>query len=219
MRDQETEKPIAYIEKVFAPEDEHLTELRKEIESCGKGGIQIRAYEGRLLQTLCAAISAKKVVEIGMLMGYSTTWLARALPEEGELHSLEKNPEMIKKAKEFFAKAGLEQKIRVYEGEAEESLRKLSDQGPFDLIFIDANKSGYFDYLLWAEKHLRPGGMIIGDNTLLFGHVYQDEKPLEVSKSQWQAMRQFNQHLADSKDFTSILIPTAEGLTVAVKSS
>lgn len=217
MRNSVPPPEIEYIENLFAPEDALLAEIRDECERSGKGGMQIRPYEGKILRLLLKLVRARKVLEVGTFMGYSTVWLARALPEDGMLYTLEQNPEYIARAKAFFSRGGLSGKIVLVEGKAEESLADVEVFAPFDVIFVDANKSAYKLYLDWAMKCVRTGGLIVGDNTLLFGKVFASEPPESVSRAQWANMRAFNKTLAESEEFESVLIPTAEGLTVAMK--
>lgn len=213
---EEKDRRIEYIEKVFVRESGVLKRVRGQAGKLEKLGMQISPYEGQLLSFLCQSIQAKKVVEIGTFVGYSAIWLAKAIGPEGQLLCFEQNEAYAKLAEEHFSSADLKN-IEVFLGEANERLAEIENRGPFDVVFIDANKSAYPSYLEWAESHLRVGGMVIADNTFLFGHVYAEEKPQNISQAQWQGMRQFNKSLADEKKWTSILIPTAEGLSVALK--
>ena len=217
MRSEVSNDTIRYIEDLFAVEDELLKSVREECEKLGRGGVQIRAFEGRLLQVLMRMIGSKNVLEIGMFLGYSTIWMARALPENGVIYTLEKEEAHVSRARDFFARGNLTEKINIVKGDARESLRDIESFSPFDFIFIDANKGAYAEYLQWAMGNLRSGGVIVADNTLLFGKVMSATRPEGVSQAQWENMRAFNQRLALSLEFTSILVPTDEGLTVAVK--
>lgn len=210
---------IQYIRNVFAPESPAIIYAREMLEATFPklAPISIGAEEGKLLQLFIRLAGVKKIVEIGSLCGYSALWMAEALPADGVLHTIEKSPEHAALIRQTTAH---DSRIFLHEGDAKTVLSSLSAQAPFDMVFIDADKSAYPFYLEWAEKNLRSGGLIIGDNTLLFGHVWSDTPPQgdrTPSKSAWQAMRQFNQQLADSDRFESVLIPTAEGLTVAIK--
>ncbi|MCB0389994.1 MAG: O-methyltransferase [Bdellovibrionales bacterium] len=208
-----------YINQLFAREDDALLKIREELRKDGKEGINVGPHEGKLLQFLVRAFQVKKIVEIGTLYGYSALWMARALPEDGKLHCLEIDPENYKKAKELLQASDVSNKVEIYLGDANSSLQSLTNEGPFDMVFIDANKAGYLEYLNWAEENVRPGGFIIGDNTFLFGNVF--EQPIEVAiqanDKQIQVMREFNQRLADPTKYNSILIPTSEGMTIAQK--
>ena len=88
---------------------------------------------------------------------------------------------------------------------------------PFDVVFIDADKGGYAKYLDWTEEHLRKGGLVIGDNTFLFGHIHKEQKPDDVTQETWDAMHAFNQRLSDREKYTAVILPTGEGMTIAIK--
>ena len=108
--------------------------------------------------------------------------------------------------------------ITIVEGDASLTLPELAkDHGPFDMVFIDADKKSYLTYLDWAEEHIRPGGLIVADDTLLKGAVYMDELPYRVRRSTKDSLVKFNQRLADPEKYTSILLPTDAGMTIAVK--
>ena len=215
-----------YISHCFAPEDALLKDITRRLQQHDEylSRIQLSAGEGRLLQCLLRMMGAKRVVEIGSLAGYSAVWIARALPEIGQVHAINRD-------KAHFAL--LQETLQAYEaqphqggrivphlGDAKQVLKELSAQAPFDAVFIDADKGGYIHYLDWAEQHLCKGGLVIGDNTLLFGHVLADQYPQEhgaPTKKAWQAMREFNQRLADPARYDGVMIPTMEGLTIARK--
>ncbi len=213
MRSQAT-PAIAYIRQTFAQEDALLVRIRETLEVMGRA-IQVGADEGRFLQVLIAMAGVKTVVEVGTLGGYSTLWMARALPENGHIHTIEKSPENAEMARRHFAESEVGHKITVHEGDAVEVLAGLT--GSYDMTFIDADKASYCKYLDWAEAHIRSGGVIVGDNTFLFGGVYQDPLPQGVKASTAKIMQEFNRRLADANRYTSILVPTEEGMTVAVK--
>jgi len=217
MTTPEKDPRIAYIQETFSPEDETLQRIVKRIEK-NTFPIQISPDIGRTLQLLIRMSGAKRIVEIGTLAGYSTIWMARALPDDGHIWTIECNPEHQEMALQGFAEAGVTDKITLMKGYATDMLAELSQNAPYDMIFIDADKISYESYLDWAEDNIRQGGLIVGDNTFLFGAVYMDELPGEVRESTKQAMLNFNRRLADPEKYTSVLLPTEQGLTVAVKS-
>ena len=206
-----------YIIENFAAEDEALKSINEALREDSKDGIQVSPVEGKILHFLARLISAKKIVEVGTLYGYSALWLSRALPEGGQLWCLEKSEENFAKAQQLLRPQIDKGGIEILLGEASENLKKISHHGPFDMVFIDANKSGYPDYLDWAEENLRPGGLIIGDNTFLWGDVYAEKEQRRNGENMVEAMRSFNHRLSQSKSYNSILLPTKEGLTVAQK--
>ncbi len=212
------DKALQYIAELFATEDEVLKKIRANAVETGAVGMQLGAVEAKILQLLMRLNNVRNVVEVGCFMGYSAMWMARALPEDGKLYTIEHNAENAAKAKTQFEASEQKHKIHLKEGKAQEILPTLESEAPFDMIFIDADKGGYADYLTWAEKNIRKGGLIIGDNTLLFGNVYADEPDLNrVTKKAYNSMREFNARLADENKYQSILIPTEEGMTVAIK--
>lgn len=178
--------------------------------------IAINPEEGKFLQFLIKACNIKTIVEIGTLYGYSTLWLARALPENGKIYTLERDEFNIKTARKNFDK--LENKITILEGNAEDSLNKLiADGTEVDMVFIDADKINYLNYLNLSEKILKKGGLIVADNTFLSGAVYLDYLPERVSITAQKNMREFNKRLADSTKYESTMLNTEEGLSIALK--
>ncbi len=217
MRNPELDADLAYIQKVFAPEDDGLRAIRSRLRADDREGINVSPVEGKILQFLVRSFNCKKVVEVGALYGYSAAWIARALPPDGKLYTLEKDLACVEHTKLSIAECGVSDRVEVVAGDWAENLPKLSAKGPFDLVFIDANKNGYFEILTWAIANVRKGGLIIGDNTLLFGAAKHDVKPTDVSNEAWTAMRAFNQTLSDQTKFMSCMLPTTEGMTLAIK--
>jgi len=215
LRVQEPSKRIEYIRDVFAQTDNNLENVGNDLPDNEKR-MQIGADEGKTLYTLARMINAKKIVEIGVLNGYSSIWMARALPDGGKLYALEKSKERAKICRDNFAKCSVAEKTEVIQGEALSNLDELSAKAPFDMVFIDADKGNYCNYLDWAEKNTRKGGLIVGDNTFLFGAVYGDNFRNQPEKT-IKVMQEFNKRLSDSDKYSSIMIPTSEGMTVAVK--
>ena len=208
-------KRLDYIQGLYAPECALLRDINQELVRRGVDW-QVGADEGKLLQLLLKLHGAKTVVEVGTLGGYSTIWMARGLPVDGHIYTLEKNAEHAELARGFIARSDVADKITVLEGDAHEELKTLAAQGPFDAVFIDAEKAGYNAYLDWAEQHIRTGGLVIADNTLLFGSVYGNEPPESHGTAAWEGMKRFNERLADASKFESILVPTEEGMTVSI---
>lgn len=224
MKHGDASAALNYIRGLFAPEDTLLQHIRSTFEQRGMA-IQVGAEEGKLLHMLIRLHRAKTVVEIGTLGGYSAIWMARALPFKGHLHTIEANPDHAELARGFINQSDVRDKITLWEGKATDVLRRIADTLPqVDAVFIDADKINYPHYLDWAEAHLKPGGLLLADNTLLFGTVYLDSPPEEedenyptVRKTTWEGMRNFNARLASGKHFDSIMLPTAEGLCIAIR--
>lgn len=210
---------LNYIRDLYAPEDSVLQNIRQAFE-LREMAIQVGAEEGKLLHMLIKLHQARHVVEIGTLGGYSAIWMARALPKNGHLHTIEQDAEHAALARKFISQSDVRDRITVWEGKALDVLKRVAETVPqVDAVFIDADKISYPKYLDWAEAHLKPGGLLLADNTLLFGTVYQDSPPQEgnVRPSTWQAMRDFNARLADGQHFESLLLPTLEGLSIAIR--
>lgn len=203
----------AYIRDLFASETPALKKIRDSITD-KNDQIIIDPEEGKLLQMLARMIGAVTIVEIGALAGYSTLWMAGALPPGGSITTIEKDPRRAAMARANLAPY---KNITLHEGAAMDVLPTLQPAAPFDMVFIDADKLNYLHYLDWAEKNIRKGGLIVGDNTLLFDAVWSDKIPDNVRQTALAAMRAFNQRLSDPEKYTSILLPTAEGMTIAVK--
>jgi len=150
--------------------------------------------------------NAKKILEIGTLAGYSTIWMARALPKNGKLISLEFEPLHAQVAKGNIEKAGLSSQVEIRIGKALDLLAQLdaSKEGPFDMIFIDADKPPYTEYFQWSLKLSRPGTLIIADNVIRDGKVIEPNSTDEMV----QGVQRFNAYLADNKFVTSTIIQT-----------
>ena len=196
-----------YIEELFAPPDPALEGALRRSRAVGLPEIQISPTEGKLLRLLAEIAGVRRILEIGTLGGYSTIHLAGALPEDGLLVSLEVDERNAGVARENIAEAGLESVVEVRVGDARELLAWMFEdgEGPFDLTFIDADKGGYPKYLEWALRLSRPGSLILGDNAIMGGSVIE---PVEGSA---QAIRQFNERLAQDPRLSAIVLPLIRG--------
>ena len=189
---------------LFAPEDDALKAALEAGHDADMPAIQISPLQGRLLQVLAAACGARKILEIGALAGYSSIWLARALPADGRLISLEVSEKHAQVARASLARAGLSNRAEVRVGSATETLPMLESEAPFDLIFIDADKAGYPTYLDWALKLARPGSVIVADNCIRQG------KPLRASASDdadIQALGEYDRRVASDPRLRSVAFP------------
>ena len=200
-----------YVIDLFAPEDEALKWITAEAERNGLPQISIRAHEGKLLQLLMHSVAAHRVVEVGTLAGYSGVWLARALPADGKLFTLEKSAKHAQVARASFERAGVKDKVELLEGSALDSLTKLNPQAPFDFVFIDADKGNYVNYLQWSVDHLRPGGMVAAHNAFRGGHIIAPDSDDD------RAMQEFNDALAHEKRLFSTIIAMGDGMAVGIK--
>ena len=200
-----------YLASLFAPEDETLLALREEADRNGLPPIAISPDEGRLLQVLLSAIGARRVLEVGTLGGYSAIWMARALPADGSLVSIEMDARHAEFARRFIARAGLERVVEVRVGRALDLLPAL-DGARFDAIFLDADKEPLPTYLEWALRLVRPGGLIIADNALWGGRVLDQS----VNDDATRAVREFNRRFATDPRITGIVVPTHDGVAIGV---
>ncbi|MFF0426840.1 O-methyltransferase [Streptomyces sp. NPDC004520] len=162
-----------YFTDTIAPADEALTAALADSKAAGLPEIAVAPNQGKLLQLLARTQGARTVLEIGTLGGYSTIWLARALPEDGRLITLEYDPAHADVARANIARAGLDKTVEVRTGAALDTLPQLEAEGagPFDLVFIDADKVNNPHYVTWALKLSRPGTLIIVDNVVRNGRV------------------------------------------------
>jgi predicted O-methyltransferase YrrM len=209
----------AYIADLFIGSDPVLEQALADSAAAGLPAIAVAPHEGRLLMLLARAIAARRILEIGTLGGYSTIWLARALPNDGRLITLEFDPKHAAVAQANIARAGLAGVVDVRVGRAIDTLPQIQAEGgaPFDLVFIDADKQGYVDYLEWSLELSRPGALIIADN------VIRDGKVLDANSedSLVQGVRHFNEVLAaDSRviatAFQSVGTKGYDGMAVAL---
>lgn len=206
-----------YLNEVFGLPDPELAEIREALFAHEVEYMAVSGAEARILQFLIRVTEAKRVVEVGTLFGFSTLAMAKALPEDGMLWTLEKSKENFAMASKHFAKFAAGKKIKALNGEGTELLASIEKEGPFDMVFIDADKAGYVRYLDWAEMNVRKGGYIVGDNTFLFGALWGPARDRNINEKQIATMKEFNSRLANPTRYNSTLIPTVEGLTVAQK--
>ena len=193
-----------YIDGLFVPPDPALDAALAASHAAGLPPINVAPNQGKLLMLLARLQGARKILEIGTLGGYSTIWLARALPEGGRLVTLEFDPKHAEVARANIARAGLADKVDVHLGQALTTLPLLASEAPFDLVFIDADKPSNPDYLAWALKLTRPGSLIVLDNVVREGRVI-DAKSGDASI---QGVRRGNEMLAKEPRLLSTAIQT-----------
>lgn len=221
MRSEANQDPgkALYLENLFTKIDPEfevlLSEARKNSDTLNKTQISLSNNEARLLSALVRIHRPRKFIEIGTLTGYSALWIAIGM-QEGELYTLEKDPKHAEMAMQTLQKLKTQVEIEVINEDAKDALEGLSKKAPFDGIFIDGNKAAYCDYLDWAEKNLKQGGLILADNVFAGGGVY-GQPDGRFTEKMITVMKEFNRRLADPEKYFSILIPTLEGLFVAVK--
>lgn len=208
-----------YLEEMFVPSDPGLDAALKASVEAGLPAIQVSPSQGKLLHILARSLQARRILEIGTLGAYSTIWLARALPVDGRLITLEINPKRAEVARSNIALAGLAGLVELRLGPALETLPQLAAEkaGPFDLIFIDADKPGYADYFAWSLNLSRRGTVIIADNVIRKGEVaHPDSEDANV-----QGIRRFNEAVKAESRVLATAIQTVgskgyDGLAFAI---
>ena len=208
-----------YITELFVPPDPALDAALQSSDAAGLPSINVSPNQGKLLYLLAQVQRARNILEIGTLGAYSTIWLGRALPAGGRLITLEFDPKHAEVARANIARAGLAGVVELRLGRALDTLPQLATEGrgPFDLIFIDADKQGYPDYLAWALKLSRRGSLIIADNVVRKGAVADPAS----ADSNVQGVRRYNQLLAAEPRVSATVIQTVgskgyDGLAIAL---
>jgi predicted O-methyltransferase YrrM len=208
-----------YINGLLVKEDEALTATEASIRESDIPPISISANQGKFLHILAKLCNAKKILEVGTLAGYSTIWLARALPGNGRLITLEFDPKHAGIAQKNIDHAGLGPLVEIRVGKALETLPQIEKEnaGPFDMIFIDADKSPYTEYFEWALLLSHPGTLIVADNVIREGKVLDPNSNDEMVKG----VQRFNQALAKNSKVTATIIQTVgtkehDGMAIAI---
>jgi predicted O-methyltransferase YrrM len=208
-----------YISNLLAPEDKALTETIKSLDIEGLPQHSISANQGKFLQVMMILCNAKKVLELGTLGGYSTIWLARALPENGKVTTIEMDKHHRNVAQKNIDKAGLSQKVDLRVGKALDILPQIMEENgePFDMIFIDADKPPYTEYFNYALRLSRPGTLIICDNVIREGKVLDNNSTDEKV----QGVQRLNKMLSENKKVTATILQTVgvkeyDGMAIAV---
>ncbi|HED6260955.1 O-methyltransferase [Enterobacter bugandensis] len=206
-----------YMISSLIPEDEVLQKVLENNKRAGLPEHDVAANQGQLLALFVRMTQARRILEIGTLGAYSSIWMARALPPDGKLITLEADPTHADVARQNIRLAGLNDRIELIEGPALNSLENFGDVPPFDLIFIDADKPNNPGYLDWALHYSRPGTVIIGDNVVRDGEVINgqsdDERVLGV--------RRFIEMTGDNPRLTATALQTVgvkgwDGFTLAI---
>jgi caffeoyl-CoA O-methyltransferase len=202
-----------YLAGLFAREDQSLAAVRAGHKAADIPEINVSAEEGAILHLLVRAVGARRVLEVGTLGGYSGIWLARALPPDGRLVTIEGSDKHAAFARDSFERAGVSDRVEMLQGDALDVLRGLT--GGFDAVFLDADKAPLPRYFAEADRLLRPGGLLLCDNTYMEGAVGDPD----AQGSDVRGMREFNALVADDRRYVSAVIPVRDGLLVALKQS
>jgi predicted O-methyltransferase YrrM len=207
-----------YIEALFVPNEPVLTANLRDADAAGIPHINVSPNQGKLLYLLARISQARRILEIGTLGGYSTIWLARALPANGKLITLELNPSHAAVAQKNIDRARLSSIVEVRLGNATDNLQQMiaAAEAPFDFIFIDADKPGYVEYLGFALRLSHPGTVVVADNLIRNGLVLADH-PSDLNA---QGAKAFNQTLAAHPQLESIILPIfrekLDGLSLSI---
>ncbi|NOT59490.1 MAG: SAM-dependent methyltransferase [Acidobacteria bacterium] len=207
---------LAYVYSVSLREPDVIKRLRDETDSLPDAGMQSASEQGALLALLVEMLNVKKAFEIGVFTGYSALVTALAMPDDGRLIACDVNEAFTSIGKKYWQEAGVAHKIDLRLRPALETLDELlaeGQAGTFDFAFIDADKSNYGDYYERALQLVRPGGLIVVDNTLWYG------KPMDLSvqDADTVAIRTLNQKLHHDERVSLAMLPIADGMTLALK--
>jgi predicted O-methyltransferase YrrM len=206
----------SFLADLLAQDDEALAATRRNSDEAGLPSIAVSATQGKFLGVLARAIGARRILEIGTLGGYSTIWLARALVPGGRLVTLEYSPEHAEVARANLARAGFQDVVEVRVGRALDTLPTLTGE-TFDLVFVDADKAPYAQYLDWAARLTRVGGLVVGDNVVRRGRVLEPGADADSL-----GVRTFLEALAEDPRLDGTVLQTVgakgwDGIAVAVR--
>jgi caffeoyl-CoA O-methyltransferase len=207
-----TAEHYRYIAARTAQEDAFLHELKHAARTEGIPPIWISAEQASFMQILLKLCGARHVVEVGTLAGYSAIAMARALPADGRVHTIEIDPKHADFAQRWIAQSDVAERILVHRGAGQTVLPTLPADYA-DAVFLDADKSGYKDYLTECMRILRKNGLVMVDNAFAFGKLFDAQS----ADREVQAVRDFNEHVARFTGVHSIIVPVGDGLWVGVK--
>ena len=200
-----------YVNEHTCAESKLLADLRRETELKHINSIMLSGeYQGRLLSLISKIKQPKNILEIGTYTGYSTICLAEGLAENGKIHTIDKNEELVEIQKKYFSKSKFNKNIEIHTGNALEIINGLNID--FDLIFLDADKENYIEYYKSISNKLNNGGILISDNVLWSGKVLESNKSDDIET---KVLNEFNQILKDDKKFETIIIPIRDGISIS----
>ena len=203
---------FAYVAERTRGDDDFVRALKRAAVDRGIPAIWISPEQASLMQILLKAAGAREVVEVGTLAGYSAIVMARALPANGRVRTIELSGKHADFAEEWIARSDVAGRVEVHRGRGVEVLPRFAD-GSADAVFLDADKSSYSAYLEQALRIVRPGGLILVDNAFAFGQIL-DEHPTD---GEVRAVRAFNDHMARVEGLHAVIVPIGDGLWVGVK--
>ena len=205
-----------YIRQVALREPAPLRQQREATDAHPRASMQTSPEQGQLLHLLARLVGAKKTLEVGVFLGYSSTWVALALPADGRIVACDQSEEYTTQARQLWRAAGVEDKIELHLGPALATLDTLIGEGhggSFDFAFIDADKPNYSNYYDRAMLLVRPGGLVVIDNVLWHGDVADPSQ----TDGETEAIRAFNRKLQADERVTLSVVPLGDGLTLACK--
>ncbi len=211
-----TDQMADYMRAITLREPEPLRRLREETEDHPHASMQTSPEQGQFLHLIAKVTAARKTLEVGVFMGYSSAWVALALPPGGRVVACDRSEEFTRRARQTWRETGVEDRIDLRLAPALDTLQALvtdGQAGTFDFAFIDADKGNYSNYYECALRLLRPGGLIAADNTLWKGTVVDPDDHSEDTV----AIREFNRKLHADPRITLTLVPLGDGLTLAYK--
>jgi caffeoyl-CoA O-methyltransferase len=211
-----TDELADYIRRVTLREPEALRQQRESTDLHPQASMQTSPEQGQFLHLLARLVGARKTLEVGVFLGYSSTWVALALPAGGKIIACDQSAEYTAQARQLWRSAGVEDKIELRLGGALATLDTLiaeGHSGSFDFAFIDADKSNYASYYERSLVLVRPGGLIVADNVLWKGDVIDATK----TDADTEAIRAFNRKLHADARVSLSLVPLGDGLTLACK--
>ena len=200
------------LESIYGDPGPAFADALETLERTGMPKIQVSPTDGRILKMLMHLASAGKVVEFGTLSGYSALWILAGMAPGGHLWTLELEQAHAEAAGSVFERAGVANQVTQLTGDGRAHLDTLSKDGPFDAVFVDADKEGYETYALWALRNLRPGGLLLADNAYLFGLLADDDLEHAAARKSVIAT-----HRLLAEHFVAACIPTPDGMAVGVR--
>ncbi len=203
---------FAYLSARTTQEGDYLQRLKRAAGEAGIPEICVAPEQIAFMGILLRLCQAKRVVEVGTLAGYSAIGMARSLPADGSLHTIEFDPKHAAFARKWVADSDVAERITVLEGRGEEHLPQFADAS-IDAVFLDADKGGYPGYLREAMRFLRPGGLVMADNAFAFGQLF-DASP---SDREVGAVKAFNDHVPTVQGLEAVIVPIGDGLWVGIK--
>jgi caffeoyl-CoA O-methyltransferase len=202
----------ALLEEIYGDPGPAFEDALDTLEQFDMPRIQVSCNDGRILRMLMTVAGARKIVEFGTLSGYSALWLLAGAGPEGHLWTVELENEHAAAAEAVFERAAITDQVTQLIGDGRDQLEALATDGPFDVVFLDADKEGYETYAIWALENLRPGGLLLMDNAYLFGLLADDDQEHADARRSVLAT-----HRILAEHFVAACLPTPDGLAVGIK--